>query len=212
MRTIASAIAVFWLIPVLGRCQAVLGPPIAAPTTVSQPAPEKGPPPKVLEGVEKIEKWKPPLPAYRGQGEQPQPIDLATALQLADGQNPDIAFARERIREALAQQDRAEALWLPHLDIAPFWNRHDGQIQRTEGDVITVSRSALFVGGGPTLDVDLGRAWFSNLAARQLTAARQAAADAVRNERTLEVALSYIDLLQAAAEVQIAVEAFDNAR
>src|SRR5262245_43623105 len=45
----------------------------------------------------------------------PEPIDLPTALRLANVQNPDIAVARERIREALAQQDRVEVLWLPDL-------------------------------------------------------------------------------------------------
>lgn len=38
---------------------------------------------------------------------EPQAIDLATALKLADAQNPSVAFARERVREALAQVDRA---------------------------------------------------------------------------------------------------------
>ena len=34
-------------------------------------------------------------------------IDLGTVLQLADGQNPQVAFARERISEAFAL-DRAK--------------------------------------------------------------------------------------------------------
>ena len=42
-------------------------------------------------------------------------IDLASALQLACGQNPNVAFARERINEAYAQHARAEALWLPSI-------------------------------------------------------------------------------------------------
>src|SRR5262245_36618743 len=46
-------------------------------------------------------------------------IDLPTALRLADAQNPEIAIARERIQEALAQQDRANLLWLPNLDFGP---------------------------------------------------------------------------------------------
>src|SRR6185369_13240850 len=35
-----------------------------------------------------------------------QAIDMATALHLAAGQNPQVAFAQERIQEALASIDR----------------------------------------------------------------------------------------------------------
>src|SRR5262245_30523185 len=54
---------------------------------------------------------------------EPQPIDLPTALRLANVQNPEIALARERIREALAVQDRAEVLWLPNVEFGPTWTR-----------------------------------------------------------------------------------------
>jgi outer membrane protein TolC len=148
-----------------------------------------------------------PVPAA-----EPQPLDLPTALRLADAQNPEIALARERIREALAVQDRAEFLWLPTFEIGPTWQRHDGQIQRVEGPVITVSRSSLFVGGGPTLSLDLGEAYFAPLAARQLTAARAAGAAAVTNNRLLDVALAYLDLLQVQAALQINTETTAHAQ
>src|SRR5262245_34461186 len=50
-----------------------------------------------------------PLPESRKEAkapEAPQLIDLPTALRLANVNNPTIAFARERIREALAKQER----------------------------------------------------------------------------------------------------------
>jgi len=49
------------------------------------------------------------------------------------------------------------------------------------------------------------------LAAQQITAAREAGAAAVRNHRLLQASLAYVDLLQTEAEVQIAIEAYQNA-
>jgi outer membrane protein TolC len=141
-----------------------------------------------------------------------KPIDLPTALRLADAQNPEVALARERIREALARQELAEVLWLPNLELGTTWTRHDGQIQRSVGDVFTTSRSSLFVGGGPALNLALSEAIFAPLAARQLTAARRAGAAGVANEQLLDVAVAYIDLLQAYAELQINLETKTNAR
>lgn len=140
------------------------------------------------------------------------PIDLLTALRLADDRNPQITVARERIREAYARQQQAEVLWLPNFEAGLTWTRHDGQIQRASGEILNVSRNALFVGGGPALSLELGDALLAPLAARQLTRASQARAVAVTNTRLLDVALTYIDLLEAHAELQINEETLGNAR
>jgi outer membrane protein TolC len=132
--------------------------------------------------------------------EQNQPIDLPTALRLANAQNPDIAVARERIQEALAIQERAEVLWVPNLEAGSTWLRHDGQIQRAGGEIITTSRSSLFVGGGAALNLNAADAIFIPLAARQVTASRRSYAASVANELMLDTSLAYIDLLQARAE------------
>ncbi len=131
---------------------------------------------------------------------------------MADRNNPEIALTRERIREALARQDRAEALWLPNFEVNPTWQRHDGQIQRFNGEVHTVSRSSLFVGGGPTLDLNIGDALYAPLAARQLTNARVENAKAASNDLLLEVSLAYTDLMQGYAELEIAEETYQNAK
>ncbi len=159
-----------------------------------------------------VEEQAPDARAAQAWPLDPRPIDLPTALKLADAQNPQIAVARERIREALARQDRAEVLWLPDLQLGATWLRHDGQIQRATAEVLTISRSSLFVGGGPGLSLELSEALFAPLAARQLTNARRAGAVGVANELLLNVALAYIDLLQAYALQQIAEEAERNAR
>ena len=133
-------------------------------------------------------------------------------MRLANVKNPTIAFARERIREALAKQERAEVLWLPHFEFYPAYARHDGQIQRSTGEIITVSRSSLGAMGGPALAFDWGDALFAKLAAQQLTEARQAGAAAVANSLLLEVALAYTDLLQTYAELRISEETRQNAK
>src|SRR5262249_36239281 len=147
------ALVIVSVVPAWGRGQAVLHPPVAAlraqPILPQQPEPTPGDDKRgekpLRDDVKKIETLTTPLPVPADLGQAPQPIDLPTALRLADDQNPEIAFARERIREALAQQNRAEVLWLPHLEVGVNWTRHDGQIQATTGEVITVSRSSLFV-------------------------------------------------------------------
>jgi len=149
------------------------------------------------------------VPAFPG---KPELIDLPTALQLTDRQNPQIAVARERIREALAVQDRAEVLWLPQLEFGPSWMRHDGQIQRASGEVITVSRSSLFVGGALNFTWEVGDLLYAPLVAQQLTVARQAGAAATSNDRLLQVAVTYIDLMQSYALLQVNAETLENAR
>jgi outer membrane protein TolC len=141
---------------------------------------------------------------------EPFLIDLPTALRLANAENPQIRFASERIAVAQAQYEQASVLWLPHLSVGPRWLRHDGQIQDIRGEVITVSRSALFAGGGARLQVGVADAYFEPLAARQMVAASSAGQRAVTNETLLEVALAYWDLVRAHAALAIARETLDN--
>lgn len=127
----------------------------------------------------------------------PYPIDLPTALQLALGQNPQVAFAQERVAAATARLDAARVQWLPNLYIAPSWTRHDGRIQDTRGEVIDVSRSALFSGGGARLQVATAEAYFAPLAARQVRAARMAGSLATNNDTLRDVSLAYWTLVNA---------------
>src|SRR5262249_39764344 len=71
----------------------------------------------------------PPPSLLPGEAEhEPYLIDLPTALRLANGENPQIQFARERIRAAQARFDQTHVLWLPNLLVGSDWHRHDGQI------------------------------------------------------------------------------------
>src|SRR5205809_3073470 len=71
------------------------------------------------------------------------PIDLPTALRLVNTSNPTIALARERVTEAEYRLREAEVGWLPDLRTGPTYERHDGQLQATNGDILTVSKGSL---------------------------------------------------------------------
>src|SRR4051812_44360552 len=61
------------------------------------------------------------------------PIDLPTVLRLTDAANPTVAIARKRVEEAQALLEQTQLYWLPNLRAGAVYDRHDGQIQNTEG-------------------------------------------------------------------------------
>jgi len=169
-----------------------------------------------------------PAPTPEATSQQPYPIDLPTALALAGANNLQIAFAGERVRQAAAQMDQADVLWVPSLNAGLVYNNHAGRIQATEGDVIEVSRNSLFVGagaglgnaplnagsGGPArmfVDLALVDVLFEPLAARQVVRAAEADEGATFNNALLQVSIAYLNLLQANSNVAIAEEAVENA-
>ncbi|HEY2146655.1 MAG TPA: TolC family protein, partial [Pirellulales bacterium] len=150
------------------------------------------------------------------------PIDLATALRLANAGNLQVAFAREQVRQALARADRAGVLWLPSIRGGVGFNNHEGAIQQVAGDQIDTNRGAVYFGLGATdygngspivpgiyANFSLADAIFQPLAAQQFVGARQQAAAAVQNDILLRVALAYLDLLRTNQEATIAAESRD---
>ncbi|ODU00268.1 MAG: hypothetical protein ABS79_03670 [Planctomycetes bacterium SCN 63-9] len=160
-----------------------------------------------------------------------RPIDLPGALRLAGSNDLDIAIARERVAQSLAELQQARVMWLPSLYIGPNWIRHDGQAQVVEGQVRTISKSSLFLGGtaaagssvsgpvpaggpaqvsGLTSILRFSDAIFEPLAARQVVDARRAGIQSATNDALLGVAETYLDLQQAAGRLAIAREAARN--
>src|SRR5206468_7545466 len=135
------------------------------------------------------------------------PLDLATALGLTQAQNPRVAFAQAQIAQSLAVHDAARAMWLPSIRTGGNYNKHEGQIQRVEGENITVSRGAAF-GGLGAFAVGAGSpaipgvyAMFHTTDAifqRRITGyaleAREFQATATMNDQLLETALAYLAL------------------
>jgi len=144
-------------------------------------------------------------------GDRPLPINLPTALQLAQARSLDVQLASERIRLAAAQFDRAKVLWLPTLYLGGDYFRHDGQLQDIGGQVFGASKSSLMAGVGPSMVFAVTDAIFEPLAARQVVNARQAALQAAANDTTLAVAEAYFNVQQARGELAGAEDALRRA-
>ena len=158
------------------------------------------------------------------------PIDLSSALALGGANNLQIQFVRERVNEAYLNLSEARLMWVPSLRAGIGYNRHDGRVQATEGEVIDASRNSLFIGGGAAwgnspltggagpparlvMDLSLADAWFTRLAARQTACAAQAASEATMNDTLLAIGLAYFDLVEAhglLSNAQTGLEAADR--
>jgi outer membrane protein TolC len=84
------------------------------------------------------------------------------------------------------------------------------ELQDTRGEVLTVSRSSLFAGGGARLQVQTAEAYFAPLAARQVVAARVAGEAAATNQTLLDVSLGYWELVRAIGAAAVQAEAVTN--
>src|SRR5271166_81604 len=142
------------------------------------------------------------------------PIDLCTALRLAEAENPTIAISRQAIQEALAQQLQADVLLLPSLRAGVNYRNHNGVLQSSIGEMRDVESSSLYAGGGaralaadtvafPMVQVfsPLADAFLEPLVARRLIAVRSAQSDATSNQMLLEVARRFLELVSAEAEL-----------
>lgn len=156
------------------------------------------------------------------------PIDFPTALRLAGADNWAVQLAREQVTTSQAARTQAEALWLPNINIGMGYTRHEGEIQATNGDVVDVSRSSLFFGGGMKasdapltgsaggparlfVDLSLADALFKPLAARQLVSAAQSRQSVTFNNTLLEASLAYFELIRAQGRFAIASRDVDDA-
>lgn len=152
------------------------------------------------------------------------PIDLASALQVTAGQNPQVGFAQQRIQEAYAQLQLAEVLWVPSIRAGVNYNKHEGVIQDVAGNMITNSRSSVYTGfgaqavgaGSPSvpgllMNFHLKDAIFQPRIAEQAFGARQQASRTTTNDVLLETALRYMDLLEAIQVLAVTEESLKNA-
>lgn len=155
--------------------------------------------------------------ANDGLSAQTYPIDLPTALRLADADNLQVALAREQVQQAYADYRLANTLWLPSLRGGMNYNHHDGPLLSSAGVIRDISRDFLWYGAGagagstssPAFpgvfaSFKFADALFGPLAAQQRWGARESAATATRNNMLLDVALAYLELLRAAQDVAIA--------
>jgi outer membrane protein TolC len=159
--------------------------------------------------------------------QQPPPdvleLNLPTALTMVGGQHPAIGFAQWRVQEAYARLHRARVLWLPSIQPGFSFNRHDGNLQASDGRVVDVNRNSfqygLGVGAtgagtvprpGVTAQFHLADAIFQPKIAQKTAWARGHAANGVVNEQLLRVSLAYFELLDAEQDLRIVEESRDR--
>lgn len=154
------------------------------------------------------------------------PISLDNVLSIADEQNPNVAFARERIAESYARVDRAQGLWLPSLRAGTNYYHHEGEVQDVLGNVFSTNKSNMYGGlgasagagsGSPTIpgvvaQFHLTDAIFQPKITGHQAASREFGATAARNDVLRNTALAYLELLRAEQSLAIAEEALANTK
>jgi outer membrane protein TolC len=198
-RTIALCAA--GLLPAAG-CTADAPGPVARgqlpPPRPALAAPYPPPPQPLLAGRNPLPTETPPAAAG---GDQPLPINLATALQLAGARPLDVQIAGWQIAAAAAAFDRARVLWLPNIVIGTDYFAHTGPQQNFAGDVVQSNRDTFMAGFGPNVVFSFSDAVYAPLAARQDVRARQAVQQAAINDVAFQVADAYFAVQQARGEL-----------
>lgn len=191
--------------------------PRPLPTALQKPVAKTAPPvgrkpsPAAVVPASATVAAPPALPTSPAADGKPLPIDLPTALGLADASPIDVRIAGERLKVAAAEYDRAKVAWLPNLGLGVEYYGHAGRIQDIAGKVFPTDRQALLVGAGPTAVFATGDALYAPLAARQLVRAREADVRTARNDAALEVAEAYFAVQQARGEVAGSLDALRRA-
>ena len=124
-------------------------------------------------------------PAQPDAADRPLPINLATALRLADARPLIIEAARAAIESEYGLYEQARVLWLPNIYLGMDYQRHDGsQDNIVTGQPILGTRQQFLAGGGAQAVFALTDAIYSPLAERA-TRARPQSAGADGEERRL---------------------------
>ena len=153
------------------------------------------------------------------------PIDLTTALELANVQNPQFNVARTRIVEAAAMRQLAAAYFLPSINPGLNYDSHTGALQQSDGNILSVNRSAFYIGAGASavgsgtvqipgvyFNVNVGAGLFAFLAAKQVVRQREFESIAVRNQMFLRVTEAYSELLRSEGKRAVQSQARDEAK
>jgi outer membrane protein TolC len=153
------------------------------------------------------------------------PIDLNTTLRLARVQNPEVLVAQSRVVESQALRQLAAAQFLPSINFGTNYDTHTGVLQQSNGNILSVNRSALYVGAGTNavaagtvnipgvfLQGNLAVSVYGFLASQQVVEQRDFANWAIRNQAFLRATLAYSELLRAEGSRAIAMQVRDEAR
>jgi outer membrane protein TolC len=136
-------------------------------------------------------------PSQAQPGDKIMPINLPTALQLADARPIIIAAAQASLQIALAQLRRVQVIWLPNLAIGGTWYRHDGGGTANSGIEYIVGRDQYFFGLGPLLALPFADLLYLPREAKDNVAARRFDVQASKNMALRLVADAYFNVQQA---------------
>jgi outer membrane protein TolC len=121
------------------------------------------------------------------------------------------------VLEAVALRQFAAVQILPTINGGTSYDTHAGPLQQSNGNILSVNRSALYVGAGSfataagtvtipgvMLAGNVAQGIYLYLAARQVVRQREFASAAVRNHQLLQVSLAYTELIRAEGQRAIA--------
>jgi outer membrane protein TolC len=199
------------------------GNPGPSPIGGDRPLGDVGPPSTAGPRGTPTEPLIPQAPSFIGAAIVP--IDLSTTLRLAGVQNPDVLVAQSRVVESAALRQLAAAQFLPSINLGTNYDTHTGVLQQSNGNILSVNRSALYVGAGANavaagtvnipgvfLQGNVAVAVYGYLASIQVVRQREFANLAIRNQAFLSATLAYSELLRAEGSRAIAMQVRDEAR
>jgi outer membrane protein TolC len=120
------------------------------------------------------------------------PINLATALRLSDARPLIVAAAQASVWVAEADLSRARVIWIPGLNIAADYVRHDGGGPDFNKGIMTAPSVNFFYGGvGMWGFISSSDALFEPLVARQALNARHWDVQTAKNDALIQTADAY---------------------
>lgn len=145
------------------------------------------------------------LPVAAQETNGTSPIDLPAALHLVGARNLEIQIARERLREAEAEQTSARERFLPWIAPGISYHRRDGVAQAVPAGTISDAHFQSYSPGvGLAAQLDFGDAIYKNLAAKQVVKASDHALETQRQDSILIAAKGYFDLAKARGLAEVA--------
>jgi outer membrane protein TolC len=151
------------------------------------------------------------------------PINLATALRLADARPLVIAAAQASAWVAEARLQRAQVLWIPQFNIGAVYYRHDGygpDFNRgvnnpayggpTPGGPLSQNLNWFYANGSLYESVNLTDAIFQPLAARQTLDAQRFDIQTAKNDALLATAKAYFEVHQYRGQYAGSLDVFDR--
>jgi outer membrane protein TolC len=132
-------------------------------------------------------------------------INLDSVFRLAEDQNSQVALARARVSEAMAEKDIADMSWLPRVDIGTVYYRHEGGIANEDGTLTRSSFGTLFGGLELTSRLDIREVVYQKVNAERLLWQQRGELRRITSETLLDAANTYVDLLAARSGEAIAV-------